>query len=143
MKLSKFFAILGLSTSLVTFSSLPAIAVFERRRESFALGCPEIRDAWGVTNRRDVSSGEFNRILNENPVVADLPCDGSIQHIKLSDEGPHLLWIRHRNGKLYRHYINSTKFPNALRSGQVQYNDGPSFRATYPDRGNDFKAINP
>ncbi|MEM9217790.1 MAG: hypothetical protein AAGD25_26055 [Cyanobacteria bacterium P01_F01_bin.150] len=126
---------------IIKTSGQPELAVFEGRSESLALGCPEIRDAWGVTDRRGVSLEEFNRVANANPVVADLHCDGRIQYISLPDEGPQLLLIPHRDSQMCRHYINSANFPIALQSGNVQSLDGPTFRATHPCRGNDFQSI--
>ena len=100
---------------LVT-SGQPSIAVFEGRRESFALGCPEIRDAWSAILSQNVSGADFSSLLSINPVVADLRCDGSISGYGLSDEGPGLLLITHRDGTPHRHYINSPLFLTALGS---------------------------
>lgn len=119
----------------------PDVAIFESNGESFALGCSEIRDVWGGVPSRRVSAEEFRQALNIHPVVADLRCDGSIEAIKLSDEAPVLLLIPHRDGHTYRHYIDSASFINALGSGSIIDQDGPTFRSAHPRRGNDLKAF--
>jgi hypothetical protein len=117
----------------------PDIAIFISHEKSFALGCPEIRNVWSAIRTRVVESPEFNSILSNYPVVADLPCDGSIIARKTSDEGPGLLLIKHRDGTFYRHYVDSPEFFSALRTGPMVTVDGTSFRNQYPNRGIDFK----
>ncbi|AFY54230.1 hypothetical protein Riv7116_1681 [Rivularia sp. PCC 7116] len=129
----------GTPNFMIQTSGYPAVAVFADRKESFALGCPGIRNMWSKIPLQQVSSRKYNTIQANNPVVADLRCDGSIEAYKLSDEGPGLLLIKHRNGVYHRHYIDSPGFISALRSGNLISIRGVSFRRVFPQRGTDFK----
>lgn len=131
---------IGFPDLMIQTSGYPVVAVFSDRKESFALGCPEIRNMWSRIPVRTVSSQEYNSIQENNPVIADLPCDGSIVAVDPTNE-PGALVIKYRNGVYHRHYIDSPDFTAALRTGDLIPMPVSVFRAKFPERGTDFKAF--
>ncbi len=115
-------------------------AVFKNRKETFGLGCPEIRNMWSKIPTYEISSRRFDTILKKNPLAAVLPCDGSVLAYQTSDEAPGLILIKHINGEYHRHYVSSPGFLKALRSGDLIRVPGVPFRDIYPARGTDFVA---
>lgn len=131
---------IGVPNLMIQTPGYPVIAVFSKRKESFALGCHEIRNMWSRISVKNVSSREYNSVQANNPVVADLRCDGSIKAYAPTNE-PGALLIKYRNGSYYRHYIDSPDFITALKSGNLIPIPVSEFRANYPNRGTDFKAF--
>ena len=125
---------------MIQANGTPVVAVFENRKESFALGCPEIRNVWSRSKVRVVDSQEFNRVLKNNPVVADLHCDGRIPVYAPTNE-PAALLIKYRNGEYYRHYLDDHDFISALKSGNMIRISSFEFRRRFTNRGSDFKAF--
>ena len=128
----------GVPNLMIQTEGYPVVAVFSERKESFALGCMEIRNIWGKIPVQAVSSSMYNSIQASNPVVADLPCNGSIRAYAPTGE-PGALVIKHRNGVNYRHYINPLDFIAAVKAGDLIPIDVSEFRTTFPDRGTDFQ----
>lgn len=124
-------------------------------KQSFALGCPALIPllAPWVGGPVDSDGGQpyfrsrgrvtdpntFNRILGEYPVVADLPCDGSIQRYAPAGE-PGAIVVVHRNGQPYRHYVDSPEWFTALNAGNRAELSAQAFRNMFPNRGIDFHA---
>ncbi len=129
----------GIPDLIIETSGYPAVAVFPKRKESFALGCPAIRNMWIKRGTIRLSPRKYGEIITKNPVVADLRCNGSIKAYNLSDERPPLLLIEHRNGVYHRHYFDGLGFMRALRTGNAIPYDGTSFRSTFPQRGTDIR----
>jgi hypothetical protein len=129
----------GVPDYIIEFQGQPAIAVFEDVRQSYALGCPGFRNLWSrVPVQRAVSSVVFNRIVSVNPVVADIPCNGSVDPYAPTGE-PGALVIRHRNGQYYRHYVNSIEFVRTVGGGDLIPIARQEFYNRFPNRGTDFR----
>jgi len=129
----------GVPDYIVEYQGQPAIAVFEDVRQSYALGCAGFRSLWSrVSVQRAVSSTVFNRIVEANPVVADIPCNGSVDPYSPSGE-PGALVIRHRDGQYYRHYINSIDFVRTVGGGNLIPISRQEFYRRFPNRGTDFR----
>ena len=75
-----------------------------------------------------------------NPVVADLPCDGSIKAYAPTNE-PGALLIKHRNGVYYRHYIHPLDFLAALKTGDLIPISASEFVERFPERGTDLRVF--
>lgn len=131
---------IGVPNLMIQTPRYPVVAVFSDRKESFALGCPEIRNMWSKIPVKNVSSQEYNSIQAKNPVVADLPCNGTIEAYAPTNE-PGALLIKHRNGVYYRHYIDSPNFLAALKTGDLNPIPVSEFRTKFPKRGTDFKVF--
>lgn len=129
----------GVPDYIIEYQGQPAIAVFEDVKQSYALGCPAFRNLWGgVPVQRAVSSTVFNQIMSVNPVVADIPCNGSVDPYAPGGE-PGALVIRHRNGQSYRHYVNSLEFVKAVGGGDLIKIGREEFYNRFPNRGTDFR----
>lgn len=129
----------GVPDYIVEYQGQPAIAVFENVKQSYALGCPGFRSLWSkVPVQRAVNSAVFNRIIQANPVVADIPCNGSVDPYAPSGE-PGALVIRHRDGQNYRHYINSIEFVRTVGGGNLIPISRQEFYDRFPNRGTDFR----
>jgi hypothetical protein len=76
--------------------------------------------------------------MNANPVVADIPCNGSVDSYAPTDE-PGALVIRHRDGQYYRHYVNSIEFVRKVGGGNFIPIVREEFYNRYPNRGTDFR----
>ena len=130
--------IAGVPKLMIQTEGYPVVAVFSERKESFALGCIEIRNTWEKIPVNVVDSATYNSVQATNPVVADLPCDGSIKAYAPTNE-PGSLVIKHRNGVYYRHYINPLDLIGAVKAGDLIPIDVSEFRTTFPERGTDFQ----
>jgi hypothetical protein len=129
----------GVPDYIVEYQGQPAIAVFEDVKQSYALGCPGFRNLWRrVPVQRAVSSAVFNNIVSANPIVADIPCNGSVNSYAPSGE-PGALVFRHRDGQSYRHYINSLDFVKTVGGGNLIPISREEFYNQYPNRGTDFR----
>ena len=128
----------GVPNLMIQTEGYPVVAVFSGRKESFAIGCMEVRNIWTKIPVQVVSSSMYNNVQATNPVVADLPCDGSIRAYAPTGE-PGALVIKHRNGEYYRHYINPLDFIGAVKAGDLIPIDVSEFRTTFPERGTDFQ----
>jgi hypothetical protein len=129
----------GVPDYIVEHKGQPAIAVFEDVKQSYALGCPGFRSLWKkVPVQQAVSSAVFNRIVSANPIVADIPCNGSVNPYAPSGE-PGALVFSHRDGQYYRHYINSLDFVKTVGGGELIQISREKFYNRYPNRGIDFR----
>jgi hypothetical protein len=129
----------GTPDYIVEYQGQPAIAVFEDVNQSYAIGCAKFRSVWSkVPVQRAVSSAVFNTIVNTNPVVADIPCNGSVDPYAPSGE-PGALVFQHRDGKYYRHYIDSLDFVKTLGGGDLIKISREDFYQRFPNRGTDFR----
>ncbi|MBS9390231.1 MAG: hypothetical protein HEQ33_15615 [Dolichospermum sp. WA123] len=129
----------GVPDYIVEYKGQPAIAVFEDVKQSYALGCPGFRSLWKkVLVQQAVNSAVFNRIISANPIVADIPCNGSVDPYAPSGE-PGALVIPHRDGKSYRHYINSLDFVKTVGGGNLIPISREEFYKRFPSRGTDFR----
>ncbi|MEH2245673.1 hypothetical protein [Nostoc sp.] len=130
----------GVPDYIVQYQGKPDIAVFEDVKQSYALGCPAFRSLWSrVPVQQAVSSAVFNRIMSANPVVADIPCNGSVDPYITTPSGLGALVIRHRDGQPYRHYINSPDFIRAVGGGNSISISAQDFGRRFPNRGTDFR----
>jgi hypothetical protein len=116
----------------------PVIATFFGRKESLALGCMDLRKLWGSVPTKGLSSASFNSVLQSNPVVADIPCDGRVRAYAPKGE-PGALVFKHRNGEFCRHYVNSREWLTATRAGGEIPISAAQFRSEFPCRGSDLK----
>ncbi|MEL6440056.1 MAG: hypothetical protein AAFQ80_12470 [Cyanobacteria bacterium J06621_8] len=128
----------GVPNFMIQTQGYPVVAVFSDRKESFALGCIEIRNTWEKIPVQVVSSSTYNSIQSTHPVIADLPCNGSVRAYAPTGE-PGALVVRHRNGMYYRHYIHPLDFIGALKAGDLIPIDVSNFRTIFPKRGTDFR----
>lgn len=129
----------GVPDYIIEYQGKPAIAVFEDVKQSYALGCPRFRNLWSrVPVQRTVNSTLFNQIMSVNPVVADIPCNGSVDPYAPAGE-PGALVIRHRDGQYYRHYVNSIEFVTAVGGGESIKIGREEFYNRFPNRGTDFR----
>jgi hypothetical protein len=129
----------GVPDYIIEYQGQPAIAVFEDVKQSYALGCSGFRSLWSrVPVQRAVSSAVFNQIMSVNPVVADIPCNGSVDPYAPTGE-PGALVIRHRDGQQYRHYVNSIEFVRTVGGGTPIRIDRQEFYNRFPNRGTDFR----
>ncbi|GET43244.1 hypothetical protein [Microseira wollei] len=129
----------GVTDYIIEYQGQPAIAVFEDVKQSYALGCSGFSSLWSrVPVQRAVSPATFNRIVSANPIVADIPCNGSVDPYALSGE-PGALVIRHRNGRYYRHYVDSIEFVRTVGGGDLIPISRQEFYKRFPNRGTDFR----
>lgn len=129
----------GVPDYIIEYQGQPAIAVFEDVKQSYALGCSGFRSLWSrVPVQRAVSSAVFNQIMSANPVVADIPCNGSVDSYAPAGE-PGALVIRHRDGQYYRHYVDSIEFVRKVGGGNLIDIAREEFYNRYPNRGTDFR----
>ncbi len=119
-----------------TYKDPKVYAVFTDRKESFWVGCPNLLRMWSQVRVQQVTSDIFKTLLANNPPVADLPCNGTIEAYKPWYQKHIYLLIKHKNGVKHRHYVNDFGFLRALGSGDVIPVDPDSFRK-FP-RGTDF-----
>lgn len=130
----------GVPNLMIQTEGYPVVAVFSERKESFALGCSEIRSMWNKIPVQVVDSSIYNSIQATNPVIADLSCNGNMRAYAPKNE-PGALLIRHRDGSHYRYYINDLGFIGALNAGDLIPIEASEFRTSFPNRGTDFKVF--
>ena len=116
----------------------PVIATFFGRKESYALGCMELRKLWGSVPTKVLSSASFRSVIQSNPVVADIPCDGRVRAYAPKGE-PGALVFKYRNGESCRHYVNSGEWLTVTRAGGEIPISAAQFRSDFPCRGSDLR----
>lgn len=104
---------------ITSISSRRPLAVFEQSRETYIIGCPALQRAWQGSPNKSVGQIEYDQIVkgSATPVVAELLCNGAFYQGYSSSAipGGHMLIVKHRDGKQYRHYVT----PNFFSALQV------------------------
>ncbi|MGA7935922.1 MAG: hypothetical protein WCA35_20385 [Kovacikia sp.] len=138
------------SVNYIRANGYPTIAVVEGVgiRESYVLGCPALQNLWSVvyhqgkktTKVATVNLKRYTDTQKRFPVVADLLCDGSVQsYFPVGESG--VLVIKHRDGKLYRHYIDSPEWIKSIRAQSPLSITSQKLLQIAPDRGIDFRKV--
>jgi hypothetical protein len=138
------------SVNYIRTKGYPTIAVVEGQgiRESYVLGCPALQNLWSVIYQQGrktikvatVNLKRYTDTKKRFPVVADLPCDGSVQsYLPVGESG--VLVIKHRDGKLYRHYIDDTEWVKAIRAKSPVSITPEELKQIAPDRGLDLRTV--
>ncbi|UBF25012.1 hypothetical protein K9N68_25745 [Kovacikia minuta CCNUW1] len=138
------------SVSYIRANGYPTIAVVEGQgiRESYVLGCPALQNLWSVvysqgrktTKVATVNLRRYTDTKKRYPVVADLPCDGSVQSYLPVGESAALV-IKHRDGKFYRHYVDDTEWMKAIRAKSPISITPEELKQIAPDRGLDLRTV--
>ncbi len=113
------------SVNLIRTKDSPTMAIVQGKgiRESYILGCPALQNLWSVvyvqgrktTKVTTVDSKQYSEAQKKYPLAATLPCDGSVQgYLPIGESG--VLVIKHRDGKLYRHYVDDMEWMTAIRA---------------------------
>jgi len=138
------------SVNLIRTKDAPTMAIVQGKgiRESYILGCPALQNLWSVvydqgrktTKVTTVDSKQYSETQKKYPVVAVLPCDGSVQgYLPIGESG--VLVIKHRDGKLYRHYVDDMEWMTAIRAKSPVSITPEELEQFAPDRGLDFRTV--
>ena len=82
------------------------------------MGSGVLRELWGDVPTIMVTAKQWGEILTKYPIAADIKCDGSIKGYQAPGQ-PGALVFRHRNGKMFRHYVDHPKWLAATAAGDL------------------------
>ena len=94
----------------------PRLVVYAQATESYLIGCPAVSALFG-RNSTVVSGDNWSKIVETNPVAADLRCDGSVKaYVDEASEQRYIV-LKHRDGEVYRHKVDSAVWFIAFKAG--------------------------
>ena len=124
-------------TVLLSREGQPGVAFFESLKESYALGCVELAQRWSAVPVRRLSPQEWDEMLTKAPIVADVYCNTNTQVFNSLGE-PGALVFKHRDGRIFRHYVSDPGWVSAIKGVTVQTVTPQKLQEIAPNRGVDF-----
>jgi hypothetical protein len=120
-------ALFSVPNRIVTAPNFPAMAMFLVEDESYVfdpIGCPDIAALWKGIPSQAITSQEYGKLLQSPNFVGGFACNvppGFNQGYTSAEiPGGNMLILQHRDGRRYRHYVNTGAFFTPLRIAPKQ-----------------------